>query len=921
MKFKELLREFKALDSKKRIAIYIMCAAAFLFSAYTSGLFRSLLRLDLTANIPKCIARGLFTWPGILVTVIIFAVILMFAYFIVIKKDNVNASGNMDNDSGVTFMKKGTYGTSRWMLPAEARDQFSVGKCDDITETIYGRLMDGSGDVVSRKPDEPGNKNHLILGTSGSGKSYCFVRTELLQAVKRNESFVVTDPKGELYLSLAGYCESIGYNVKKLNLVDPEHSDTWNCVKEVLNPETGRLDGNRLQSFADIYIQNTSGVGTQQEFWTNGALNLLKAYIGTAAWERESWIVNAVMRHIDKIIPESERNSDEYQKISYEFSDKLIPLTKAYRLLANAAYTHGMDRSDICRMIENIEAHAPEFSIGKVLNDVIYHDGNMAGKVGGMPKMYPARIAYEIFAGDPSVSEQVRASTKQGVKIRLQILQAADVRKILSNDGIVISDTNKKQTAYFLIISDKDLTLRSISSLFFSFLFKDTEETFDKKKSEAEAEGREFNGMLPVTVMMDEAYSVGRIPNFATFMSTCRSRNLYVHVILQTYSQLEELYEENGAGAVVACCDTIYFLGCNDPKTAEFISSFVSGEATVMTQSRTETRWSSNLGMNGLNVSEGRRYVLTPAEARSFSKYVLVSDRKKLPLKLEKFPYTEHRIAKNGLLKENQKSAFMGATLSERSDIRDSLEDEDESHDSSENVYIEADGDSVDGWITVHRDRNSGRCFVAYDELKKMAADRLTSPKDRLKFTAGGRDAYIDIDGRLIIPSPGKKIPGRLTVRVCRSRALENAPDQEMTYQEIRYAAEVSQARGQDELLVADLAWLDEVIKRSGLRAEDSEDGPDDILHAAEDNGSSPSENGSDGMPQGQPESMENSPKGSGNKPENDEEPPLSVADLEPDKSEPVSSTGHFVAENRPSRKPRGRNSGPMPNRGRLGDD
>ena len=80
------------------------------------------------------------------------------------------------------------------------------------------------------------------------------------------------DPKSELYESTATYLENAGYIVKSFNLVNPENSDSWNCLGEIGGQET------MAQVFADVIIQNT-GSAKGDHFWDNAEMNLLKALI------------------------------------------------------------------------------------------------------------------------------------------------------------------------------------------------------------------------------------------------------------------------------------------------------------------------------------------------------------------------------------------------------------------------------------------------------------------------------------------------------------------------------------------------------------------------------------------------------------------------------------------------------------------
>jgi type IV secretion system protein VirD4 len=94
----------------------------------------------------------------------------------------------------------------------------------------------------------------------------------VLQAVQRGESVILTDPKSELYESMAPYLRDQGYVVKVFNLVNMDHSDSWNCLNEVGGSEL------MAQTFADVVMSNVGGEKADA-FWYNAELNLLKALV------------------------------------------------------------------------------------------------------------------------------------------------------------------------------------------------------------------------------------------------------------------------------------------------------------------------------------------------------------------------------------------------------------------------------------------------------------------------------------------------------------------------------------------------------------------------------------------------------------------------------------------------------------------
>ena len=183
-----------------------------------------------------------------------------------------------DHDRNLNYSTKGTYGTSGFMTPDEMMKVLELtGDVKKNKGTILGKL---NGKAVCLPYQTRMNKNIAVYGASGSMKSRAFARNMIFQCVARGqegnnasgESLIITDPKSELYESMSAYLENEGYVVKAFNLVNPENSDSWNCLGEINGQET------MAQVFADVIIQNT-GSGKGDHFWDNAEMNLLKALV------------------------------------------------------------------------------------------------------------------------------------------------------------------------------------------------------------------------------------------------------------------------------------------------------------------------------------------------------------------------------------------------------------------------------------------------------------------------------------------------------------------------------------------------------------------------------------------------------------------------------------------------------------------
>ncbi len=106
---------------------------------------------------------------------------------------------------------------------------------------------------------------------SGAGKSACYVKPNILQMLG---SYVITDPKGELYRETSGFLKANGYEVKAFNLVNPEYSDRY-------NPLSHLIDHQSVDVLAETIVQGAKKglAGSNDPFWDDTAKMLLKACI------------------------------------------------------------------------------------------------------------------------------------------------------------------------------------------------------------------------------------------------------------------------------------------------------------------------------------------------------------------------------------------------------------------------------------------------------------------------------------------------------------------------------------------------------------------------------------------------------------------------------------------------------------------
>ena len=138
---------------------------------------------------------------------------------------------------------------------------------------MEGRMILGQDQYYSLNDFETGlNNNVLVVGASGAGKTRSVVTPNLLEATG---SYIVSDPKGNLYNKYSAYLTQKGYRVKKLDFTDPLHSSHYNCFKYIRSIQ----DINKMAHMLN-YAKNDSGGFKGDPFWDDAAELLLSALIG-----------------------------------------------------------------------------------------------------------------------------------------------------------------------------------------------------------------------------------------------------------------------------------------------------------------------------------------------------------------------------------------------------------------------------------------------------------------------------------------------------------------------------------------------------------------------------------------------------------------------------------------------------------------
>ena len=443
------------------------------------------------------------------------------------------------------------YGSARWGRPEDIAPYIDPVPDWNIPLTRTESL------TMTSRPKDPKtarNKNILVIGGSGSGKTRFFVKPSLLQM---HSSYVVTDPKGQLLRETGKLLAHGGpkrdengkpvrdkrgkviyepYRIKVLNTINFSKSMKYNPLAYVRSEKD-------ILKLVNVIIANTKGDGekSSEDFWIKAERLLYCALIGYIWYEAEPEEKNFITL-LELINACEAREDDETYK---------SPVDILFDELAQAQPEH--------------------FAV----------------------KQY---VKFKMAAGKTLKSILVSCGA------RLSPFDIKELRDIMTEDELELDTMGDRKTALFLIMSDTDTTFNFVIAMLQSQLFNllcDKADDF-------------YNGRLPVHVrcLLDEFANIGQIPNFDKLIATIRSREISASIILQSQSQLKTIYKD-AADTIVGNCDVTLFLGGKEKSTLKEISELL-GKETIDSLSQSENRGAQT--SHGLNYQKLGKELMTQDE-------------------------------------------------------------------------------------------------------------------------------------------------------------------------------------------------------------------------------------------------------------------------------------------------------------------
>lgn len=235
---------------------------------------------------------------------------------------------------------------------------------------------------------------------------------------------------------------------------------------------------------------------------------------------------------------------------------------------------------------------------------------------------------YEIYRSGATKTIQ---SILISVGVRLAAFNLDSMASLTRYDELELDKIGERKTALFAVIPDNDSTFNFLVGMLYTQLFQMLYYQADYV----------YGGELPVPVhfLMDEFANVALPDEFDKLLSTMRSRQIFVSIILQNLAQIKTLFKDSWE-SIVGNCDELYYLGGNEQSTHKFISEYL-GKETLDTN--TFGKSTGHSGSYSTNYQQTGRELLTPDEVRLLNNdYGLLFIRGERPIMDKKYDLLKH---------------------------------------------------------------------------------------------------------------------------------------------------------------------------------------------------------------------------------------------------------------------------------------
>ena len=442
------------------------------------------------------------------------------------------------------------------------------------------------------------NMNVFVIGGSGAGKSFNFVGPNLLQA---NSSYGITDPSGGLYKEYGPFLEYYGYKIKCFNISHMEKSSHYNPFNYIHSDKD-------IEILVTTLISNTNPPDKQggDPFWEKSEtalLNALIAYLHHYTEPHQQNFSNVMRLMLAADIDENDSSSKsplDYIFEEIEQSDPESFAAKQYGLFKMGAgktlkgiliscgvRLQAFSLSDVALLTDTDDIELDRIGDEKTALFIILPTGDktfnfLASLMYSQlfQRVYDycentAEFSQLIVDGEGQLVKTYRASSEE------ESLEKAEEAKAFFQRACEGNIRRNDRFGWWELRTQADELV----------FYRGTEELAYKALHLLKQGGVKPNASqsnhgqrLPIhlRLMLDEFANIGKIPEFEQKVATIRKYEISVSIILQSLSQMKNLYKDNWSEISGNCDCTIYLGGGADTETTKWISELLGKETRAV---------------------------------------------------------------------------------------------------------------------------------------------------------------------------------------------------------------------------------------------------------------------------------------------------------------------------------------------------
>lgn len=424
--------------------------------------------------------------------------------------------------------------------------------------------------------------HELIVGTTGSGKTTFIIDPAIRCYAHSAEKpcMVITDPKGEIYNNHAIQLKKEGYRLIVLDLRNPYSSSRWNPLD---NAYTMFHRAHNLENEVKVYKGVTPRDANHQEIYSTYGqewygfagkaypdLNILKQELQSISQSLINEAENELREVAATVMPVENKNDPSWEQGAQDF---------VYSIML-AMLEDSLDPS--------LNLTRDKFNFYNVAKICTTRDANPDNMMGTLKDYIEGRSEFsKVKALANTVVNNAPNTTRSFLGVmqpKIAVFQDMGVCYATSKSDISFDDFINEPTVLFIKVPDEKESRHCIATMCISQIYK--------KLIEIASNSPGIKLAKPVYFLLDEFANLPKIQKFDSMITVARSRRIFFHIVIQSYSQLDNKYSKEVGDTIRSNCNIQVFVGTEDQKTREEFSK-MCGDITLQVKTSSVT---SNAG-------------------------------------------------------------------------------------------------------------------------------------------------------------------------------------------------------------------------------------------------------------------------------------------------------------------------------------